>query len=347
MNTAMTCRPKPLRANGAPALLIAASLLAASPRLPARAAQETPPAPDPVGFLVRTNYHGWEQVILVSNGRVEAIIVPQVGRVMQFRLAGAEDGAFWENPELWGKLADPHSTNWANFGGDRVWPAPQVEWKDHMKHEWPPPAGFDGLPYTVKLDGFVVTLTSAVDPTYGIRVQREIRLDLNEPVMTIATTFTKVEGTSLRVAVWVVTQVKNPVAVYSLMPQPSRFREGFHLLSDDRPTHLRLGPGWLALTRDPKKGYKVGTDGGTMLWMGDNDVLRIDSPRLPLADYPDQGCSVEIYTNPDPQAYVELEALGALRRMKKGDQIGQRSTYTLLKRTELDPDLEARMLYGR
>jgi hypothetical protein len=91
----------------------------------------------------------------------------------------------------------------------------------------------------------------------------------------------------------------------------------------------------------------VGTDGGALLWMGEQYVLRIDSPRFPLAEYPDQGCSVEIYTNPDPQAYVELEILGPLRKVKQGEQIRRTTTYTLLKRTEFDPDLEARKLSGR
>jgi len=327
-------------------VLLAALSLLASGALPAVcAAGEKPQIPDPVGFLVRTNYHGWENALLVSNGRVEAIIVSQVGRVMQFRFAGETDGSFWENADVLGKLPDPQSTNWLNFGGEKIWPAPQSEWKDHTKHEWPPPAGFDGLPYEVKLDGFVVTLTSAVDPSYGIRVRREIKLAINDPVLKIATTFDKVQGSSLRVSVWAVSQMKSPIAIYSLIPQVSHFREGFHLLSDERPPSLRLGANWLALTRDPKKSYKIGTDGGTLLWMGENDMVRIDSPRLPLAEYPDQGASVEIFTNPDPQAYVELETLGALRKMKKGERILCRTTYTLLKRTELDPDLEARKLY--
>src|ERR1044071_7118728 len=55
---------------------------------------------EPVGFLVRTNYHGWANSILLSNGRVEAVIVPAIGRVMQFRFAGEEDGPFWENRAL-------------------------------------------------------------------------------------------------------------------------------------------------------------------------------------------------------------------------------------------------------
>jgi hypothetical protein len=250
MKTSTTRRTLSFPPTVAPALLAAACVLGLRPLLCLRGAEPAGLSPEPVGYLVRTNYLGWENVILVSNGRVEAIIVPQIGRVMQFRFAGEAEGPFWENPELLGRLPDPQSTNWANFGGDKVWPAPQAEWKDHTRHDFPPPAGFDGLPYEAKLDGFVVTLTSAVDPSYGIRVRREIQLALDAPVMSITTTLDKVKGYSLRVSAWVVTQMKNPVAAYSLVPQPSRFREGFHLLSDERPPGLRLGAGWLAIPRD-------------------------------------------------------------------------------------------------
>src|SRR5712671_5823512 len=89
---------------------------------------EPPGALGPVGFLVHTNYHGWSNSILVSNGRVEAVIVPAIGRVMQFRLAGDEDGPFWENRTLNGRKPDPESNDWGNFGGDKAWPAPQADW---------------------------------------------------------------------------------------------------------------------------------------------------------------------------------------------------------------------------
>src|SRR5467141_1441152 len=87
---------------------------------------------EPVGFLMRTNYHGWADSILVSNGRVEAVIVPAIGRVMQFRFAGEEDGPFWENRAMEGKAPDSESKEWSNFGGDKTWPAPQSDWPKMM-----------------------------------------------------------------------------------------------------------------------------------------------------------------------------------------------------------------------
>src|SRR5437764_10455691 len=85
---------------------------------------EPPGVFEPVGFLVRTNYHGWADSILLSNGRVEAVIVPAIGRVMQFRFAGEEDGPFWENRALDGIKPEPDSKEWGNFGGAKTWPAP-------------------------------------------------------------------------------------------------------------------------------------------------------------------------------------------------------------------------------
>jgi hypothetical protein len=84
-----------------------------------------------------TNYHGWTGSVLLSNGLVEAIIVPEVGRIMQFRMAG-ETGPFWENSQILGGAPSPNIWNQfpGSFGGDKSWPAPQSLWG------WPPPRGF-------------------------------------------------------------------------------------------------------------------------------------------------------------------------------------------------------------
>jgi hypothetical protein len=78
--------------------------------------------------------------------------------------------------------------------------------------------------------------------------------------------------------------------------------------------------------------------------VGKNVVLRIDAAHRVLGDYPDDGSSAEIYTNPDPAPYVELEMLGPLKKMVVGRKITLSTTYTLLHRIEADPDLEVRRL---
>ena len=71
------------------------------------------------------------------------------------------------------------------------------------------------------------------------------------------------------------------------------------------------------------------------------------SPRVAGAEYPDQGSSAEIFTGPDPAAYVELETFGPLSTMKVGDTIQRTNKYTLSRRTREDPELEAHKVLGK
>src|SRR5450631_4110658 len=118
----------------------------------------------PVTAVV-TNYHGWDNAVSLNNGVVEAIIVPTVGRVQQFRFAGDTNGALWENPRTLGR-APTGSGFYPKFGGDKAWPSPQSEWG------WPPPKGFDGTVNTVSFTNGIVTLVTPVDAVYGIRTTR-------------------------------------------------------------------------------------------------------------------------------------------------------------------------------
>jgi hypothetical protein len=58
-------------------------------------------------------------------------------------------------------------------------------------------------------------------------------------------------------------------------------------------------------------------------------------------DYPDGGCLTEIYTNPDPLNYVELETLGPLVSLRAGDRAEHIATYTITPRLTSDPRTEA------
>jgi len=187
-----------------------------------------------------------------------------------------------------------------------------------------------------------VNLVSAIDPHYGIRTHLEIQLDLDHPVMTITTTYEKVGGQPFRVGVWVITQLKDPVIACASLPEFERFRGGYYRQSDEPPANLRIENELLSLTRDPKASHKIGTDAGALFWVGKDATLRIDSPRQLTGQYPDDGCSAEIYTNPDPLPYIELEMLGPVRKMIVGDKITRSSRYTLVRRAEADADLEVR-----
>lgn len=295
----------------------------------------------------RITYHSWPDSLILTSANAEVIIVPAIGRVMQFRFKGEKDGPFWENRALDGQAPDPKSNEWGNFGGDKTWPSPQAEWQKVAKRGWPPPPAFDSMPVQATVNGSEVTLISPVDPHYGIRTHRRITLHPSKPVMTISTTFEKLEGEPKKVGIWVITQLKDPVDVFARVPKNSLYPSGYNKQSDELPLNFKIGMSLLSLARNPKASHKVGTDAGTLLWVGEKAMVRIDSPRLPGGQYPDAGSSAEIYTNPDPLTYVELELLGPLHTMRIGDKIESTSVYTLLRRTAADPDSEARKILSQ
>jgi hypothetical protein len=302
------------------------------------------PAASPV-TAERFDYHGWTGSVLLGNGLVEAVIVPAAGRVMQFRFAGSAKGPFWENPARRGTRADPASGEWANFGGDKSWPAPQGAWFRLIAHTWPPPAGFDGLPMEASIDGAAVTLVSPIDPHYGIRVRRRIELAPGRPVMTITTRYEKVGGPPIETGIWTITQLQDPAAVYAVLPAGPRADPPYVRQSDEPPPGLTLAGTLLSLTRDPLKNHKIGLRASTLVWVGPAEVLRLDSAVVAGATYPDNGCSAEVYTQADPLPYVELELLAPLATLKPGAASEHAMIYTLAHRAAPSPAAEiARLL---
>jgi hypothetical protein len=79
-----------------------------------------------------------------------------------------------------------------------------------------------------------------------------------------------------------------------------------------------------------------------MAWVGKRCVLRIDAETGP-GEYPDGGCVTEVYTNPDPQKYVELETLGTLEKIGAGGHIRRTTAYSVMPRREADVDSSAEM----
>jgi hypothetical protein len=291
-------------------------------------------------------YHGWAECYLINNGIVEAVVVPAIGRVMQLRLAGDADGAFWENRALDGRLHAPASTQadpakWLNFGSDKCWPAPQSDWARQQGCDWPPPVAFDSSPVEAVATERGVVLTSPVDPAYGIQVVRHVELDIELPVMSIRTEFRKLAGPPVTVSIWTITQMQEPERVFVPLRTESAMPGGLIRLIDEEPEGLRIEDGLLSLMRHPAKYTKIGSDAASMVWVGRSLVVRIDA-ETGSGEYPDGGCVTEIYTNPDPEPYVELETLGPLATLSAGDRIERTTVYTILPRMTAEPEAEAR-----
>jgi hypothetical protein len=300
----------------------------------------------------RTELDGWEAIAL-RNRSAEVVVVPAIGRIMRFRglapEAGADGGPFWNHPGLGPKLpADENG--WVNPGGDKAWPAPQSAWPATAGRAWPPPPTFDAVPYGMSIAGRTVRLVSPVDPRYGIRVTRDISLDPTEPVMTVETSYEKVQGASVRVAVWSITQLEVPDRLFVRLPPHSAFPHGYALRLPDPPKDLRTDGRLLSLTRDPSIKSMLASDGDALLWVGAGSDLLVEhvpgGAVDPAAAWPD-GAHTQVYTSEGhAEQYVEMELLGRLQELRPGDQTSMTARYTLKRRVEDDPLAEARAVFG-
>jgi hypothetical protein len=320
---------------------LSAALLVPGPALSAAGAE----APATSLTISSFTFRGWPGSYRMSNGRAQVVVVPAIGRVMQFSLAGDEEGPLWADRKLDGKLPGPEPGEWMNFGGDKTWPQPQSEWKQPTGRPWHPPAGFDATPFQAQISSGDIVLTSPIDPDYSIEIIRRIRLDPKLPIMTIATAYRKVSGDPVKVGAWVITQLREPRRVFALLPEKSIFKDGYKSIMGPAPKDLRIAGRLLSLARDPDSKINIGLDGGSLLWMDEDYTLSIDSARV-SGDYAGDGCSAYVYTNPDPTPYVELETSGPLSVLRAGDRVEHTVTYRLSRRTEKEPEREAEKTWG-
>jgi hypothetical protein len=157
-----------------------------------------------------STYQGWKALVL-ENELVQLQVVPEIGgRVMQYALGDKE--FFWVNPDLCGETSPitglAADGTWLNYGGDKLWPAPQG-WDNDQQWPGPPDAVLDGQPYHAEslIGGKAIRLTSRDDPRSGIRFSRQIRLHPHSTRVTVEATMTNVDTRPRRWGIWAHTQL--------------------------------------------------------------------------------------------------------------------------------------------
>ena len=127
------------------------------------------------------DYKGWHAQQL-SNRWVRLTVVPQNGgRLMQVIFSGHP--YLFVNPKFAGQYLPPNSTQWFNYGGDKLWLLP--EGTNDEQHWVGNSDILDDGPFTFRKlsEGEIceIELTGPSDPQTGIQFTRTIRLDADSP----------------------------------------------------------------------------------------------------------------------------------------------------------------------
>ena len=301
--------------------------------------------------VTRETYRGWAGAYRLSNGVVDAVVVPQIGRVMAFHFTGRPETSPFFNNKLWlGKAPPPtpdprdpktYPKEWHNYGGDKVWASQQSEWPKHQPVGWPPDPTIDCGPYRVKRVRNGLRLIGPVSPFFGVRVIRDITLRPGAARVFLQDTFFKPRRatgklTGFPIGIWSITQVRGDATVFLPLDLKGRFPGvGLTSLGDkpDVPANAKRSGDIVAVTRPSNVSTKVGVDNGAG-WMaclfGDDLLFSEHFTRLPRVNYPDRDTNAQVYTNGDDnQAYIEMEVLGPLVNLKPGRQITRAMSWHL------------------
>ena len=271
--------------------------------------------------IERGTYHGWKNTVRLSNGETELIFVPQIGRIMRYATIGAPN-LLWNNPALLGKtldLAKP-GTDWMNFGGDKLWPAPQSKWG------WPPDPVMDAGTQEVKIkDGKTLLVKGKISPKHAVQFTREITMDAQGSTVTLVNTLTNVGKMEETWSCWEVAQMDDPNRMKTVLWKGGKNPKGYYDFPDAAPDEglIKSDGEFLILERSKTKSAKIGSDSPEGMLISEKGKrqflmkMKVEAGK----SYPDENSPLEIYTNPDPAAYVELEMLSPLNKLKPGESV--------------------------
>jgi hypothetical protein len=118
-------------------------------------------------MLERVNFGGWENCWRLTDGRVEAVIVADVGpRVLRLGLVGGQN-FLCEHPEQWGLTG---GDAFRIYGGHRFWHAPEHKVRTYQPDN--APVEVSPLP-----DGAGLRLLPPLEAAVGMQKQWKIQLD--------------------------------------------------------------------------------------------------------------------------------------------------------------------------
>jgi hypothetical protein len=154
----------------------------------------------------------WESIDL-KNELIEIQAVPKIGgRIIQYKLG--DYGFFWVNKELVGKKIPASRLGpdgeWLNYGGDKVWPAPQGRANDR---QWPGPPDpvLDGGPYAAEIikkndRAKAIRMTSEKDERSGIQFSRKFKIFDGSTRVSVEAVMENIDTKPRRWGIWAVTQ---------------------------------------------------------------------------------------------------------------------------------------------
>lgn len=272
--------------------------------------------------------------IKLASSKLELVLDPALGRITRLSLPGGRN-LLWFDPHA---RPLPTQGGWTNWGGDKLWWGPQIDWQAVTQRRFPPDEALDLGWDTLLSTQHYAVMHSRLSAFVGIRAQREITLSTDEAEVMIKNRFTRDAQSRQRLQLWTVTQLPPPLWCW-LESRPASGRASWINL---RP---HLAPG-AALIDEPASetvrvvpsaagnAFLIGTHGSWLAAVYDDVIFVQEISPYPDGDYAEQ-VSVQLFSGPD---FIELETLGGVKKPTVGESIETVVRWRILERS---PGLDA------
>jgi hypothetical protein len=294
--------------------------------------------------LEKISYAGWSNVHRLSNDHVDLCITGDVGpRVIRFGFVGGAN----EFCEIPGQVGRTGGDQWVNYGGHRLWHAPE-----HPVRTYVP----DNTPITVEAIPNGARTLQPTEALTGIQKEMEITLDPNSARVRVLHRLRNQGQWAVELAPWALSVMSGDGV--AILPQPPKGSHPKDLLPATRlvlwPYTNMADPRWtwgnrfVLLRQDrntnaPQKAGMMVTQGWAAYARGGNLFLKTFR-YVPDAVYPDLGCTVETFTN---HVMLEVETLGPLTTLAPGAAVEHEENWYLFRDVPMptsDADVERDVL---
>jgi len=285
------------------------------------------------------DYHGWP-ALFMKNGLVTLVAVPAIGgRIMEYKLG--THPFLWVNDAEFGKTYEPPQTEedrqWHNYGGYKVWPAPQSRWGGP-----PDPLGsrLDAGEWTSEITahggqiGEIELVSPPDENVTGLQIKRRVQMFAGTTQVVVTENIQNVSDEVITWSIWGITQVPGALSssekfseearIYFPLNPDSRASKGFWYLHKGPSDQFQLlDDGQLMQVSYGFETSKIGADvaDGWIAYVDDIHqyvfVQRFEERSL--AEYPDQGANVEVYASGEEFAYMEMGTLSQLYTLQPGE----------------------------
>jgi hypothetical protein len=253
--------------------------------------------------VANLHFGGWRALTL-KNGIIELFVVPEIGgRAIQLRFCGSD--LFYVNPRHAGRVYRAQENSfeggWKNYGGSKVWPAPQG-WSSDSEWPGPPDPILDGGVYSCQIleqgdDTAALRLESPRDEYTGLIFSRVIRIFRDSASIEVRHTMRNAATRRVRWSIWQVTQQAASVHTTVFVPTGSYRQifgdepyEGVTLDAEASICRFRYADRVAKFGTKPEQGWVATLDSSRGV------ALLETFPLYPALVYPDDA-PVELWVN--------------------------------------------------